>query len=69
MKKLVFVLLRGVSTDRRLLWRDGGSALHERLIVDWFGGRAPSVALALPLEVAPLVICLCGAIVDLEEAF
>ena len=33
---------RRVSANRRLLWRDGGSALRERLIVGWFGGCAPS---------------------------
>ena len=40
LKELIFVLLSGVSVDERLLWRDRGSALHERLIVGWFGGRA-----------------------------
>ena len=42
LKEFVFLLQRGMSTDRWLMWQDGGSALHKRLIVGWIGGRVPS---------------------------
>ena len=70
LKELVFLLLSGVSTDGWLLWRNEGSAICKRLIISWFGCHDPSGGFGLAFgKVALSVIHLCGAIIDLEEAF